>query len=150
VSDTHLNHDSHDTRSNIKSAILIGAVLALVASNVYLYLRIDSLRTEMDQQRGPLLTEIAGLKELASVSGDAQRQHLSTLRNELDSARQQAVTAASQAKREALNRTELMARQLAEQQRQQQQQVASELSEVKQAATTAHTKLDSVSSEVSN
>jgi len=57
--------------------------------------------------------------------------------------------AASQAKSEALNRTELMARRLAEQQQQQQQQVASQLNEVKQAATSANTKLESVSSEVS-
>lgn len=149
MSDASESYHSGDRRSNVASAILIGAIVALVAANVYLYLRIDGLRSELSKQRETLSTEIAGLKETASLSGDAQRQRLEALQNELGSARQQAVMAANQAKREALSRADQMARRLSDEQQQQHQQVASQLNEVKEAATSANTKLDSVTSDVS-
>lgn len=136
--------------SNLKSAILIGAVLALVASNIYLYLQVDRLKGDLTKQREALSTEIANVRELASVTTESQRRHLDNLRNELDTTRQQAVQAASQAKSEALSRTDQVARRLAEEQQRQHQQVASELNQVKQVATTATSKLENVSTEVSN
>jgi chromosome segregation ATPase len=56
--------------------------------------------------------------------------------------------AAGQAKAEALARAEQLTKRLAEEQQKQQQRVASEISEVKEAATTATTKLGEVSGEV--
>lgn len=136
--------------SNLKSAILIGAVLALVASNIYLYLQVDRLKGDLTKQREALSTEIANVRELASVSTATHRRSIDTLRNQLDTTRQQAVQAASMAKSEALTRTEQVARRLTEEQQRQNQQVASELNQVKEVATTATSKLENVSTEVSN
>jgi hypothetical protein len=150
VSDPSPAYTVPSGESNLKSAILIGAVLALVASNIYLYLQVDRLKGDLTKQREALSTEIANVRELASVTTESQRRHLDNLRNELDTTRQQAVQAASQAKSEALSRTDQVARRLAEEQQRQHQQVASELNQVKQVATTATSKLENVSTEVSN
>ncbi len=139
---------SHE--SNWKSAVLIGAVLALVASNIYLYFQVDRLRGDLGKEREALLNEIASVRELASVSTATQKRHIDNLKNELDTTRQQAVQAASQAKSEAIKRADQVASRLSEEQRRQQQQVASQINEVKEAATTANTKLASVSTEVTS
>ncbi len=134
--------------SNLKSAILIGAVLALVVANVYLYLQVDRLKGDLAKQQEALATEASNVRDLTSVMSATQRRHFESLRNELDSTRQQALQAASLAKSESLKNTEQVAKRLTEEQKRQQQQVNSELSQVKEVATTANTKLDSVSTEV--
>jgi len=135
--------------SGWKSALVAGAIVALLAANVYLFLQLDRLRTELAQTRELLMTEVTNLKETSTVSSSSARRNLDTLKDELARARQQAQVAASQVKSEAMTRAEQLARKLAEEQ-QARQQVASELSEVKQAASTANTKIGEVSTDVSS
>lgn len=136
--------------SKIVIPLLFGAVIALVAATVFLFVQVDHLRSDMAKLRESLQVEIANLKEASTVSSAASRRHIESLREELEAARRQAAMAVGQAKTEALARAEQLARQLAEEQRRQHQQVAGELSEVKQAATATSAKLGEVSSEVSS
>lgn len=130
--------------------LLFGAVIALVAASVILFIQLDHVRTDMVKMQESLQAQIANLREASSLSTATSRQHLDALREELEAARRQAAMAVGQAKTEALAKAEQLARQLAEEQRRQQQQVASELSEVRQATTATSAKLGEVSTEVSS
>jgi chromosome segregation ATPase len=136
--------------SGVKTALAAGAITFLLAANVYLYLQLDQLRTEVAQGREAIMTELTNLKETSSVSSASARRNLDTLREELAAARQHANQAAGQAKTEALAKAEQLARQLADEQRQQRQQLTSQITEVQQAANTANTKIADVSGDVTN
>ncbi len=140
-----------DNSGNMKTALLAGAVIALLGANVYLYVQIDHLQTDVAKMRDGLSTEITSLKETSTISTATHRKNLDTLKDELATARTQAAAAAGAAKTDAANKVEQLAKKVeAEQQRvvAQQQQQATELTEVKQAATTANAKIGDVSGEV--
>lgn len=128
--------------------ILFGLVIALVAANVFLFSQISGLKAELSGTRDAILAELAKVKEASSVTTAASRQRVEDLRAELEAARRQAAMAAGRAKKEALQHAEEIARRLEEEQARQQQQIAGELTQVKEVAATAHTKLADVSSEV--
>lgn len=90
--------------SNVKIAILFGAVLALLAANVYLFLQLDHTRQDMGKMRDSLQTEIQNLREASTVSAQASKRQQETLRDELETARRQASMAVGQAKTEADNK----------------------------------------------
>lgn len=141
-------YESQPAGSGMKSAIVAGAIVALLASNVYLYLQLDKVRTDMTKTKESLMTEITNLRETSTVTSASNRRHLDTLKDELETARRHATMAASQAKSEALTRAEQLAKKLEEEQQQQQQKVASELTDVKQAASTTNAKIADVTGEV--
>lgn len=136
--------------SKILIPLLFGAVIALVAATVILFVQLDHVRTDMAKLRESLQVEIANLREASTASSAASRRHVDALREELEAARRQAAMAVGQAKTEAMAKAEQLAHQLAEEQRRQHRQVAGELSEVKQAATATSAKLGEVSTEVSS
>ena len=138
-------------RSGLMTALVAGAIIALVAANIYLYVQIDHVRTDMAKMQESLKTEISNLKDASSVTTAAQQRHLETMKEELEAARNQARTASSQAKAEALAHADQIAKNIqAEEARmkQQQQAMSSQLSEVKDSATTANTKIADVSTDV--
>src|SRR5215210_7797976 len=87
--------------SDVKVPILIGAVVALLGANIYLYTQLDKVRTDFGQFRTSVQNEIAGLKESSTVSTQTARRSLTSLKDELETARRQASMAAGQAKIEA-------------------------------------------------
>jgi hypothetical protein len=133
-----------------KAPLLAGAIIALAAANIYLYVQLDRTRADIANIRESILTEVANLKDASSVTTASQRQNLQNLKQELEIARQQAATAASQAKAEATARAERLAKQLEAEQARVQQQVNSEISAVKQEATAANAKIADVSTDVGN
>jgi chromosome segregation ATPase len=135
----------------IRIPLLIGAVIALLVANIYLFVRIERIAGDFEKFRNATSTEITNLREAASVSTATSRRLLDTLREELEAARRQAAIAVGQAKTEAVARAEMLARKLAEEQQrqqQQQQQMAGEISQVRQAATETATRVGQVSTEV--
>ncbi len=132
----------------MKTALVGGALAALVVSNIYLFVQLHDVRAESAKARESIQAEIENLKENSTVATATARTHLNTLKEDLENARRQANSAASQAKREALTHAEQLAKRLEQEQQQQQQQVSTEISAVKDAATTANTKLNDVSGEV--
>lgn len=134
--------------SGVKTALVAGALVALLASNVYLYFALDHTRTDLSKMRETLLTELTNLKEASSVTTASQRRSVETLKEELEVARRQANQAAGQAKQEAVVRAEQLAKRLQDEQAKQNEQVKTELTDVKQQATTANAKIGEVSGDV--
>jgi chromosome segregation ATPase len=141
---------SSDSGWNLKVAVLFGAVIALLAANIYLFVQLDRVRSDMAKFRESTLTEIANLREASSVTTATNRKNLETMREELEASRRQGAMAVGQAKVEALKKTEQLTNALAEEQRRQQAQVASQISEVKQATSDATSKIGEVKTDVTS
>lgn len=137
--------------SNVKIAILFGAVLALLAANVYLFLQLDHVRNDMAKDREALQAEIANLREASSVTAQTNRRTVENLRDELETARRQAAMAVGQAKTDAegkvleLNKRLESAQKKAEVDR---AAIKSEIGEVKKEAVETKEKLGAVGTEV--
>lgn len=136
---------SGDGGSGVKMAILFGAILALIAANVYLFLQIDGLKQQLAQNQQMLVDELGKVRETNTVSAAAARQKMDALRDELEAARRQQQMAVGQAKVDATRHAEELARKLERQQREVEAAVRNEIKEVEQ---TASTKIGEVSTEV--
>ena len=141
-------------RSPLLTALVAGAIIALVAANIYLYIQIDHLQTDLAKLDQSVKTGLTNLRDASSVNTAAQQRHLETLKEELEAARtslhDQARTMSAQAKAEATARAEQLARQIEAEQAKVQQQVSSEISDVKQSATAANTRISDVTTDVGN
>jgi F0F1-type ATP synthase membrane subunit b/b' len=137
---------AHDN-SGMKFAILFGAVIALIAANIFLYLQIDNLKQQTAKMQESILNEVGRVRETESVTSAAARKNIQDLQTDLSEARRQASQAAGQAKIDATKRAEELAAKLATQQQQQKQELQSQISKVDEAATS---KIGQVSSDVSN
>lgn len=132
----------------MKMAILFGAVIALIAANVYLFLQIDSLKQEMAKSRDSLLEELSQVKESSSVTQAAAKRNMETLKDELEAARRQASMAVGQAKVDATKHAEELAARLAQQQKASEAAMNSKISSVQEVATSATTKIGEVATDV--
>jgi len=134
------------------TALVAGAVIALVAANIYLYVQIDHVRTDVAKVREDLMNQVSNLRDMSSVTATTHKAHLDTLKQELQSAREQASSQArslsSQAKQEATARAEQLAKQIQDEEAKVQQRVSTEISEVKSTAAAANTKIADVNAEV--
>lgn len=137
--------------SNVKIAILFGAVLALLAANIYLFLQLDQTRQDLTKTRESLQTEISTLREASSVSAQTSKRTMETLRDELETARRQASMAVGQAKTEAEAKVSQVQKQIeSETKRNQAAQhvLRQEIGEVKTVASETKEKVGEVKTEV--
>jgi hypothetical protein len=127
-------------------------VIALVAANIYLYVQIDHLRTDVATVRQDLMNQLSSMRDASSVTTASQKAHIETLKKELAASREQlgsqARTLSSQAKAEAIARTEQLTQQLKEEEARTQQRFSTEIGEVKNTAAAATTKINDVSTDV--
>jgi F0F1-type ATP synthase membrane subunit b/b' len=137
-------------RSGLMTALVAGAIIALVAANIYLYVQIDHVRTDMASMQDRLRTEIGNIKDASSVNSAAQQRHIEALKEELEAARNQARTMSSQGKAEALAYADQLNKQIKAEEARMSQQVNTEITQVKESATTANAKIADVSSDVGN
>jgi hypothetical protein len=135
--------------SDVKVPILIGAVVALLGANIYLYTQIDHLKGDLADFRKNVSNEVASLKESSAVSTQTARRSLTTLKDELETARRQAAMAVGQAKVEALKHAEDLSKKVATEQARQTEAVKTELTAaVSNVEKTASTKIGEVSTNV--
>ncbi len=138
----------------VKTAILFGAVIALIAANVYLFLQVDALKKEMAQNREVLMAEVSRAREASTVTSAAAQRNIEALKDELEAARRQVATATGQAKLEAQKHAEELAARLAQQQKAAEAQLRGQISQVEQQTATrigeVSTEVGSVKSELSN
>lgn len=135
--------------SGLKTALVAGALIALVAANIYLYVQVDHVRTDMSKMHDSMMTELTNLRDASSVNTASQLRHIDTLKEELDNARNQARTLSSQAKAEATAHAEQLAKQLEAEQAKAQQRFTTEISGVKQASDAANANLTAKLGDVS-
>jgi len=152
VSPTPTFQPQEPQRSGMLTALVAGGLIALVAANIYLYVQIDHMRTDLATVQEKLTTQLSNLRDASNVNTEAQKRHIETLKEELEAARSQARNSASQVKAEAQANVDRIARQLQDEQTKVQQQVSQEISGVKsdvqQVASTANTKIAEVATDV--
>jgi chromosome segregation ATPase len=152
VNPTPTYEEPQSRHTGLLTALVFGALIALIAANIYLYVQVDHLRTDVSKVRESLSTELSNLRDASSVTTASQMRHLETLKADLEAARAQARdysrTTSSQAKSEMQAHADQLARQIQAEEAKVQQQVSSEISEVKTAASTANTKIAEVSTDV--
>ena len=136
------------TGSGVKTALVAGGLIALLASNIALWYRVETSRTDDRASSQAMLAEIAALKAATSATTASHRHSLDSLKEELAAARLQANQAAGHAKQEAQAHADQLAKQLADAQAKQQAQVQSQITDVQQQASTANTKIGEVSGDV--
>jgi len=137
--------------SNVKTALVGGALAALLISNVYLFVQLHDLKADQTKTKQAMEAQLEELKDSSTQVVATNSKRLDTLKGDLEAARIQANQAASQAKRESLTYTEQQTKKLEQGQQAanaQTQKVAGELSEVKAVATTATAKIADVSGDV--
>jgi chromosome segregation ATPase len=136
------------------TALVAGALIALVAANIYLYVQLDHVRGDLAAVQEKLSTQLSNLRDTASVNTEAQKRHIEALKEELEAARAQQRSLAGQAKTESQAYAEKLKHQIEEEQAKVQQQMSTEISGVKsdvqQVATKADAKIADVSTEVGN
>jgi hypothetical protein len=152
VSPTPTYQEPQPRSSGLLTALVAGALIALIAANIYLFVQIDHLRTDVSKVRESLSTELSNVRDASSVTTASQTRHLETLKADLEAARiknrDEARTLSSQAKAESQAHADQLARQIQAEEAKVQQQVSSEISEVKTAASTANAKIADVSTDV--
>lgn len=134
---------------NLKISVLFGAVIALLAATVYLFVQVYDLKSDLKAERETTMNELAKLREHSTVSTATNRRNLDAMRDELEAARRQAAMAVGQAKTEALKKVDVMTAQLAEEQRRQAAKLGGEISQVRDATNEAATKIGEVKTDVS-
>jgi hypothetical protein len=146
------SHSPEPGRSNVFTALVSGALIALVGANIYLFVQIDHVRTEMAQSNEKLANQLSNLTDASKVSSASQTHHLETLKQDFENAKRQLAsqsqTLSSQAKADAQAHADQLARQIQAEEAKVQQQVSSEISEVKSAASTANSKIGEVATDV--
>jgi hypothetical protein len=152
VSPTPTYQEPQQRSSGLLIALVAGALIALIAANIYLFVQIDHLRTDVSKVRESLSTELANLRDSSSVTTASQARHLETMKADLEAARikarDDARTLSSQAKAESQAHADQLARQIQAEEAKVNQQVSSEISEVKTSANTANAKIADVSTDV--
>ena len=133
-----------------KFAVLFALVIALIGANVYLYMQVNSLKTDLNATKDALSSQLAKVQETESLTNQSHRRTVEQLKDELDATKRQASMAAGQARVDAIKRSEELAAQLAQEQRRSQQQLTGQISEVKEATNTAQAKIGEVGAEVTN
>lgn len=133
---------------NAKIWILFGLVAALVAGNVYSILQLNAVKEDLSKTRDELSSEITKVQEAGNVSAQSHRHNVEQLKAELAASERQAAMAAGQAKVDAIKKSEELTAQLATEQKKAQAQTNAAISQVKEQAATANTKIGEVSTEV--
>ena len=144
-------YEPQPQRSGLMTALVVGAIIVLIGANIYLYVQIDHVRTDLTDAQTALKTqgaELGSLREASSVSAAAQAQHIETLKADLEATRTQAQTMSSQAKAEALAHADQLTRQIQAEQAKMQEQTNAAIGSVKQSADTANNKIADVSTDV--
>ena len=137
--------------SNLKSALMGGAIVASLAANGFLLFQVNDLRTETAKGREVIQAQIDTIKESTTVTTATQRKHLEDLREDLDTKAKQLSAAASQAKREAVSYADEKSKVLESEQRKtvaQLGQVNSAVADVRTKAESTATRVESVNGEV--
>ncbi len=128
-----------------KIPILFGAVLALIASNVYLYLQLDKTREDITKTKDAFTEEISTVRQATSVSQATSKKQLVQLQDQLEGARRQATMATGQAKVDAEKYAEGLARRLEGEQKKAEASLTTKIGE---NATEAKAAIGAVSTEV--
>lgn len=135
--------------SGLKIPILFGAVLALIAANVYLFMKLEENKADLSKSREQLLTEISNLRESAQISNQTSRRYVETLKADLEAANRRAQASVGAVREDAMKQVAETERKLKAEQERATLAVKQEIGKVEQTTLAANQKLsDTVTTEV--
>ncbi len=134
--------------SGLKIPVLFGAVIALLAATVYLYMQLDHVKKDLAKGNDTMQAQIDKLQEASSLTTRSNRKTVDDLKADLERARRQANAAAGEAKQEALRKVDERARALEAAQEASKKELKSDISQVKDATDSANSKISAVGTEV--
>jgi chromosome segregation ATPase len=137
------------------TALVAGAIIALLAAVIYLFVQIDHLQTDLAKVQDKMMTEMTNQKDSSSERLSSQQKRIEALKQDLEATRAQnaaqAKNLSAQAQKEATAHADALARQIAEEEAKMRTQLAaqqSDIGDVKQAATAANAKIADVTTDV--
>ena len=152
MSPTTTQYQEQSQRSGVMTALVIGALIALVAANIYLYVQIDHLRADLAKTNEALNTGLSNIRDASSVTVAAQQRHIDALKQELADGQRAMQSMSASAKAEAEQHAEQLTRQIAAEQQKMQAQLGSEINGVKESSAAsvaaANTRIDGVATDV--
>lgn len=137
--------------SGWKIPALFGGVIALLGSNVYQFLQLDTLKKDVARTREQLETQISNVRETSSISTATASRRAETLQQQLDAARRRAEQLAGQAREDAMKQVADLEKKVEEGDKkalEQTAQVKQEVAKVEQSAIAANTRVGEVSTDV--
>jgi hypothetical protein len=137
--------------SNLKTSILMGAVLALVAACGYLFYQLNEVRGQIAETKESLSAEIEKIHETSSVTVQTSRRNIEAMQKDVLKYRAQAAALSGEAKAEANKHADELAAKLEKAQAEQGQKitaVTADVSQVKDVAAATSTKVGEVTTEV--
>jgi hypothetical protein len=134
------------------TALVAGAIIALVAANIFLYVQIDHLRGDLAKTNEALSTGLSNLRDASSVTVASQQHHIDSLKADLETTRRSAASMSSEAAAQANSHAEELARQIKSEQAKMQATLGTEINNVKQNSdaevAAANTKIEGVATDV--
>jgi septal ring factor EnvC (AmiA/AmiB activator) len=137
------------------TALVAGAIIALLAAVIYLFVQIDHLQTDLAKVQDKMMTAMTNEKDASTERLSSQQKRIEALKEDLEATRTQntaqAKNLSAQAQKEATAHADALARQLAEEESKMKAQVAaqqSQIGDVQQAATAANAKIADVTTDV--
>ena len=131
-----------------KIPTLFGITIALLGANIYSFLQLDQMKTEMGKMSTSIQNEISSVKETSSLTAQAGQKNLDSLRGQLAAARTAANAAAGNAKQEAEAHAEQLSAKLAAETKRVEDQTKQAITQVSQETAAVNTKVGAVSGEV--
>lgn len=137
--------------SNLKTSILMGAVIALIAASGWLFYQLNELKGQVSETKESLLAEIEKIHETSSVTVQTSRRNIEAMQKDVAMYRAQAAKLSGDAKAEANKHADELAAKLERAQAEQGRKiegVSTEVSQVKDVASATSTKVGEVTNEV--
>ena len=121
--------------SNVKTAVGAGALLALLASNIYLFVQVHDQKADIAKQQQVLSAQIQDMKDGALNIRETQQKHYETLSEAMERRAREAAAAANSAKSDALKKVDQTKAQLEQEQQQTAEKINGDLTAAQQANT---------------
>jgi hypothetical protein len=137
--------------SNLKTSILMGAVIALVAASGYLFYQLNDMRAQLEKTNQTLAAEIEKIHETSSVSLQTSKRNIEAMQKDVAKYRAQAAQLSGEAKVAAEKHADDLNTKLEKAQAEQAQRigaVTAEVGQVKEVANATSTKVGEVSTDV--
>lgn len=142
-------------RSGLTTALVAGAMIALLAAVIYLFVQVDHMQTDMAKMKEQFSTELTSAKDASSVEAAAHQKRIEDLKTQLETTRSQldaeSKNLSAQAKVEATAHADQITKQIAVEEaqlKQVQAAQAQDISTVKESASQANAKIADVSTDV--
>jgi hypothetical protein len=146
------NYSEPQQRSGLATALVAGAIIALVAANIYLYVQIDHLRGDLAKTNDTIAAGLTNIKDASSVTVAAQQRHIDSLKADLEATHRAAETMSSEAKAAAEAHADQISRQIQAEQAKMQAALGSEIADAKQTSAAgvaaANSKIADVATDV--